>query len=118
MRRCQSADGLRTDRFGWTLPSWTVDERLGHLAVFGGNDNDAKRTAALMIRQVWENGVPRPLTPEDIEDADDTLVVILARFMHQDVDVLESRPRTQLLRWYDKLMEILKAQNGSPDPND
>lgn len=70
-----------------------------------------------MLRQVWEDGVPRQLMPDDIQRTHDVMLVMLARYLHQSISELEQRPMDVLHRWYDVLVELFKAQSAQKDDN-
>ncbi len=67
-----------------------------------------------MIRMVMRDGELRPLTPEDIEEGVDHLIVVLSHFMHVSPKELREEPMDQLHRWQEIVIDLVRAEKGVP----
>lgn len=89
------------------------------MAVYGGDDFGAARSAALsMPMRETAHGLV-PINPWAMDDDLEGMIAFLGRYMHLDPEVAERQSLSRLRGWYQRTREYVLAEHGKkPDGSD
>lgn len=94
-----------------------VDTRVARLALWGGDDDGAHHTAALLMPMtVDREGVERPRTGASMLDDLEWMIASVCRYLHQREPDLDELSMIQLRSRYDKAISLVKAELGVKNP--